>query len=171
MTSAWSPSCDASLRACSLVDVRENPVQLVEAVITDDELAAARRRVLQLDRRAELVGEVVLEPLDVRILRAALSGLVLAVARVRDEAPHERFRLADGESFLRDQRADFRLLPRRREREQRARVAHLELALLDQRADGLWEVEEPKEVRYGGAGAADRFRCLLVRELEFEDQA
>ena len=92
--------------------MREYPVELVEAVITDHELALASRRVNELDRRAELVGEVVLEPLDVRVFRARLAGIALGSARVRDEAPYERFRLANREALLRDQRADFGLLPR-----------------------------------------------------------
>src|SRR5688500_19816906 len=51
-------------------DVGQDAVELVEAVIGDHELARARRGMLQLDRCAELVGEVVLEPLDSRASRA-----------------------------------------------------------------------------------------------------
>src|SRR6185295_13553330 len=117
-------------------DMREDSVELVERVIADDELALPRRRMLKLDRRAELVGEVVLEPLDVRVLRTRPAGTILAAASVSDEAPHERFRLADREALLRDERADLGLLFRRGQCQERAGMTHLELALLDERADG-----------------------------------
>ena len=73
--------------------------------------------------------------------------------------------------LLRDQRADLGLLARGRQREQRARVAHLELAFLDQRADGLRQVEQAQQVRHRRARAADGLGGLLVRELELADQA
>ena len=50
-------------------------------------------------------------------------------------------------------------------------MAHLELALLDERADGLRQVEQAQQVRHRGARAADGIGGLLVRELELADQA
>src|SRR6185436_13697668 len=101
---------------------------------------------LQLDCRAKLVGEIVLEPLDVRVLRTRLAGLVLAAARVRDESAHERLGLADREPLLRDERADLELLLGHGQSEQRAGMAHLELALLDERPDSLRQLEQAQEV-------------------------
>ena len=50
-------------------------------------------------------------------------------------------------------------------------MAHLEFALLDERADRLRQVEQAQQVRHRRARAADGLRSLLVRELEFADQA
>jgi hypothetical protein len=57
------------------------------------------------------------------------------------------------------------------EREQRARVAHLEPVRLEQRLDRHRQLEQAQQVRHRGARAADRFGGLLVREVEFVDQA
>src|SRR5688572_27005469 len=167
---AWILDVMAFPRA-RLADVRQDSVQFVQAVIADDELALARIGMLQLDRRAELVGEVVLEPLDVRVFRARAIGLALALVRVRDEAADKRFGLAHREPLLRDQRADLGLLARGRQRKQRAGMAHFQFALLDQGADGLRQVEQAQQVRYRRARAADGLGGLLVRELELHDQA
>jgi len=54
-------------RAAELLDMREDAVELVEAVVTHDQLALATGGMLDGDLRAELVGEFLLEALDVRI--------------------------------------------------------------------------------------------------------
>ena len=100
----------------------------------------------------------------------ALPDLFLPPPACCDETAHERFRLADRETLLRDQRADLGLLFGRGQREQRAGVAHFELALLDERADGLRQLEQAQEVRHRGARTADGLRGLLVGQLEFRDQ-
>ena len=51
-------------RTVGLLDVREDAVELVEAVVADDELAAALGTVLQEHPGPELVGEVLLELAD-----------------------------------------------------------------------------------------------------------
>ena len=50
-----------------LLDVRENTVELVEAVVAHDQLALAAGGMLDGDLRTELVGEFLLEALDVRV--------------------------------------------------------------------------------------------------------
>ena len=60
--------------------MRQDSVQFIQAVVGDHELALARGGMLQLDRRAELVGEVILEPLDVRVLRTLAGFGALAIA-------------------------------------------------------------------------------------------
>ena len=60
-------------RGRRLLDVRQDAVQLVEAVVTHDQLALAAGGMLDGDLRSELVGEFLLEALDVRI--AALLAL------------------------------------------------------------------------------------------------
>src|SRR3989304_1824691 len=47
--------------------VREDPVQLIQTVVADDQPALALGAVVQLDPGAELVGQVFLEPPDVRV--------------------------------------------------------------------------------------------------------
>jgi hypothetical protein len=51
----------------ALLNVREDAVQLVEAVVTHDQFAFATGRMLDGDLRAELVSEFLLEQLDVRV--------------------------------------------------------------------------------------------------------
>jgi hypothetical protein len=51
----------------SLLDVRQDAVELVEAVVTHDQLALAAGRMLDGHFGAKLVGELLLETLDVRV--------------------------------------------------------------------------------------------------------
>ncbi len=54
--------------------------------------------------------------------------------------------------------------------EQRARVAHVELAALEERADRTRQLEQPQQIRDRCSRAADRPRCVLVREPELFDE-
>ena len=54
-------------RAAALLDVREDAVELVETVVTHDQLALAAGGMLDGDFRTELVGELLFEALDVRV--------------------------------------------------------------------------------------------------------
>ena len=62
-------------------------------------------------------------------------------------------------------------LPRLRKREQRARVAHVDLAFLHHRLHRRSELEQPQQIGNARARAPDGARDLLVRELEFLDEA
>src|SRR5688572_26984093 len=137
----FQPPCTASMRptlsdgppiiACRSAYMFENTVELVERVVTDHQLALARGRVLHSDLGTEFLAQLALQLADVRIhaRRVFLGGAV----RLRSQALDQRFGLAHRQLLLRDQRADFGLLAPRIEREQRARVTHLQLAMLDQR--------------------------------------
>src|SRR5690606_18190540 len=72
-------STGAGSRTAVLLDMREDAVELVETVVVDDELAAALGAVLQMHLGAELVGEVLLEPRDVRVgtRRLTVAGVGL----------------------------------------------------------------------------------------------
>src|SRR5215469_7998128 len=55
-------------RAC-LLDVSQNPVELVETVVAHHELALAAAALLDRDAGTELVRELALEALDIRVGR------------------------------------------------------------------------------------------------------
>jgi hypothetical protein len=57
-----------------LLDVRQDAVQLIEAVVTHDQLALAAGRVLDGHFRTKLVGELLLEALDVRVTAVLALG-------------------------------------------------------------------------------------------------
>src|SRR6185503_14668687 len=54
-------------RASLLVDVPEDAIELIERVVADHDLSLAGSGVLDLHRRAEFLGELVLQALHVRI--------------------------------------------------------------------------------------------------------
>src|SRR6185437_11274483 len=105
------------------LNVRENAVELVEAVVVDDETALTGSRVADRDARAEFIGEIPLEALHVRVARRLIRRLG---GFRREHASDDRFGLAHRDALLRDERTDLRLLASPRQREQRPRVAHLE---------------------------------------------
>src|ERR1700754_594886 len=90
------PLCGLRARhRTTLFDMREDPVELVQAVVIHHELAFAGRGMLDGHLRAELVGELLLEAQDVRV-----ASIVLSFGRVRRRAwrlhpADERFGVAD----------------------------------------------------------------------------
>jgi len=96
--------------------VREDAVQLIERVITDDDFALPRAAVLDLHRRAEFFRELVLQPLYVGIeaLGAVLADRRAATAFVQ-HAAHQRLGFAHRQALPRHQPADFHLLAPLRE--------------------------------------------------------
>src|SRR5690606_34343590 len=85
------------------LDVRDDPVELVEAVVTDHEPAAAAS-VLDADGRAEPLRELGLEPADVRVLRAAVA--VRSLGRPPGKPPDRLLGVADAPAFLADLRRE-----------------------------------------------------------------
>src|SRR5882672_5721570 len=81
------PESNAPSRVMS-VNVGEDPVELVEAVVADHQLALAAGRMLDRNLRAKLLRQFLLEPVYVRITRR----IYLRLARGRLlHSPHERF--------------------------------------------------------------------------------
>src|SRR5262249_9252277 len=151
------------------LDVSEDTVELVQAVVAHDELATAAPARLDRDAGAELLRQLLLE--------ARHIGIALAVAIVRShpepdlQAPHQRLGLAHREALARDEQRDLGLLAAFGECEQSASVTHLERALLEELADLGRELQQAQKVRDTRARAADCLRRLLVREAELTHQA
>ena len=127
---------------------------------------------LQLDRRAELVGEIVLEPLDVRILGARAAGLAFlpsfaCAMRRRTSASVSR---TDRSFFATS--APTSACWRGAGSESSARawpISSSRFSMNGRIACG--RSSSAQQVRHRGARTADGFRGLLVRQLEFADQA
>ena len=62
--------------------MREDAVEFVEAVVANDELAAPLRAMLKRDPGAQPVGEVLLEPRDVRVGPRRFGGTFAGLRRV-----------------------------------------------------------------------------------------
>src|SRR5690606_34919301 len=151
------------------LNVLDDPVQLVEAVIADHD-PAALLAVLDADRGAEPLRELRLEPPNVRILRlgaAVDGGSLLRLG----ETPDRLLGLADAPALANDAVRELELDRRRRNAGQRAGVAHIELAPLDERSDGVRQFAQPQQVADGRARPADGLGGLGVRHVELVDQA
>src|SRR5262245_52980505 len=66
-----APLCQGSV----LVNVGEDSVELVEAVVADYQLALTGRRMLDRDPGAQLFGQLLLQAVDVRITRGLFRCL------------------------------------------------------------------------------------------------
>ena len=103
----------------------EDPVEFVERVVADDDLAlAAAGRMLDGDLGSEGVGEPRLELQHVRIA-GRLAGATGAGCRRIDQPADQCFGFANGKSFFRDQRTDFGLLAAGRQAVTKASVRDL----------------------------------------------
>src|SRR5690606_34828402 len=140
-------------------DMRDDSVELVEAVIADHEPPAAPP-VLDGDGRAELLGELRLEAADVRVLRA--GGAVRPLGRPTRQPADGLLRVADAPAFLADLRRELERDGGRRHGEERARMAHIELTVLEHRADGFRQLEKPEQVADRHPRSADGFSRLPV---------
>src|SRR5579871_94646 len=122
--------------------MREDTVQLVQTVVADDEPALASARMLDRDLRAQLLAELLLQSRDIGI------GACSRLAGRRGgflQAAHEGFRLADRQSLAGYQRRDLDLLSPLGQREQRAGMAHLDLAPLDALGNLRRELEQSQQ--------------------------
>src|ERR1700680_3001862 len=167
--SVHRPVTRAGCAVPDLLDVRQDPVELVQTVVTHHELALATAARLDGDAGAELLGELLLQALHVRVARGCPrtgSGTGRGL-----QAAHQRLGLAHRQALLRDQRSDLALLPFLGERQQRTGVAHLDRALLQQFAHLGRELQQAQQVADAHARAPDRIGGLLVRETELGDQA
>src|SRR5690606_2123075 len=90
-----------------LLDVLQNPLELIQRVIADDELAFAAGGVLDLHFRAELFAQVAFQLADVGILTRRTRRLAFGL---REQFLDERFGFADRQLFLRDEGGDLGLL-------------------------------------------------------------
>jgi hypothetical protein len=90
---------------CIPIKELDDPIELVEAVIADDELAFAWLRVLQLDLGAEPLAQIALELPDVWIW--ARARFFFWAVRLSEEAFDECFGLTHWELFLCDERGYF----------------------------------------------------------------
>src|SRR4030065_674403 len=110
--------------AC-LFDARENPVQLIHAVVFDHELALGGAGLQEVHARAEFVGKSFLQGANIRVFAA--HGVV--GMRAFQQAAHQVFGLAHREPLARHLAGGL-ALRLAAEREQRARMAHVQFALL-----------------------------------------
>src|SRR5690242_12162550 len=132
-----NPQCTRRMRVCAIpaagksVQAFENSVELIDAVVMDHQFAAPAARVDDRDARRQLFGKLSLERCDVRIARYVLFGLSL---RARIDAACGFFELTYGPAMFGGlQRQQRRAILRKRR--QRARVAHVELAFVEQTLD------------------------------------
>src|SRR5690606_28831258 len=130
---------------------------------------AARARA-QRDLRSEAIGDARLEALEVAIARD--------IAATRARAPRAALvllrdallRLAHRQAAFDDLLGEHDLL-RPVDREQRACMAHVEVARHEHRLYGFGQVEQAQQVAGRAARAADRLGGLLVRRAGLVDQA
>src|SRR5579863_2879380 len=133
----------------------QDAVELVEAVVAHHQLPPSPRRLLDRNTGAELLGELRLEPLDVRVAgRDTVS--VGPVYRRGGEAPYQCLGIAHREALFRHQQAHLGLLAAGGEPEERPGMAHLERALLEELRYLGRQLEEAQQVTDACAGAADR---------------
>jgi len=130
-----------------------------------DQLAAPFAGGSDFNRRAEPLGQFILEPRQVPV-----ALLPAARCRRAQQPLHQRLGLAHGKLLRADARAELDL-PRGVQCEQRPRVPHLDCAAHEHVLHRARELEETQEIGRGAARAADRVGRLLVRHLEFIDQA
>src|SRR2546422_149329 len=143
----------------------EQLLEMVEARVVQHEFAGALFRRTDLDRSAEPLRHFLFQPREI-----AVGPLAAPRCRAAQQALHQRLGLAHRQALRRDARAGFDL-PRRVERDQSARMPHLERAFQQHFLHRPSELEQPQHVRGGAARAADRIGRLLVRHLELVDQA
>src|SRR5690554_3328808 len=120
----------------------DDPVELVEAMVPDHD-PPAFIPVLDADRGAEPLGKLGLEPPDVRVLRAHRPPAAPGLAGPRESADR-LLGLPDAQALADDPVRELELNRGRLDAEQRAGVAHVELASLDERPDRLRQVEQPQ---------------------------
>src|SRR5690349_14797464 len=93
----------------ALLYMREDAVELIQAVVAHDELPAAATASLDRHPRSELLRELLFEPCDIRV--------ALAIAHMRGcggrrlQPPHEGFGLTHGKTLAGDQQCNLGLLP------------------------------------------------------------
>src|SRR4051812_21023374 len=154
-------------RAVMSVDVREDAVELVEAVVTDDQLALAAAGMLDRNLGAELLGQLLLETIDVGVARRICLG---AIGRRLLQTPHERLGITHRQALLDDNQGRFDLLLAIRQRQQSPSVAHFELALLHVLRDFRSELQQAQQVAHTRSGPPHRVRGLLMGQREFVDE-
>src|SRR5690606_31859273 len=126
-------------------DVRDDAVELVEAMIADHEAAAALA-VLDGDGCTEPLRKLHLESAHVRVLRASARVVAGRPSLGPAGEPADRvLRVANTPSLLADPVRELDLHGLRRNAEERAGMAHVELAALEHRADRLGQLEEPEQ--------------------------
>jgi hypothetical protein len=131
----------AVLRACSAAaggsgDVGEDAVQLVEAVVAHHQPAPAPRGVLDGHLGTELVGQLLLEALHIRVPVPGRVSRGFAGGRRADlQASDQTFCIPYLERPLDDDGGDLDLLPAVGEPKQSASVPHFQLTPLQHFAD------------------------------------
>src|SRR5215469_11794409 len=107
-----------------LLDVSEDSVELIETVVAHDELATAAPARLDCHACTELLRQLLLESRDVRV---AVARAIQRSGSMRSlQAPHECLGLTHGQSLAGHEQCNLGLLASLCEREQRARVTHLQ---------------------------------------------
>src|SRR5690606_21171496 len=158
--------------ASSPAQALEHAVERLEVGVVDHQAALAAASVQHVDARAQGFRQLALERDDVG-LRARLRGLRgLAGGRhlAGRELLHAVLDLAHRPAVL-GGLARERDRGLRRQRQQRAGMAHLQRAGLDQGADLGRQLEQAQQVGHRGARTADRGRRLRVGQVELVDQA
>src|SRR5687768_1938002 len=128
------------------------PLQLVEARVIDHDRPAAARAWLEVNRGTERFGQVLLQAAAVGV-QPRSHGLPLA--RRAGSLLHQALGLAHRQPFGRHTLCDLDLA-RLRKGEQRARMAHVDGAVLDHRLHRRGELEQAQQVGHAHAGAPDR---------------
>ena len=151
-----------------LLQPGEDAVELLEARVRDGELARAAG--LRFDRHlgAERLRERFLEAREIGIGGARIAPAA-APAGMR-ELMDEPFGFAHRQP-LRDHARGRRRLLSRRQREERARMAHVELSAHQVRLHRFRELAQAQEIADGAARASHGLRGGVVGEAEFGDQA
>ena len=146
----------------------QNAVELIEAVIADDELSGAFLRMSNADFRTEFLGNLDLEAPDIAVdRRDPFHRLACStVLHVLDEF----LGLADRQAFLYDLTSGVELLYRVRDRQQRPRVAHFDLAPLEQGLHFVRQVQQPQQVADRRSRSADGFGRFGMSQVKFTNK-
>src|SRR5919201_4282930 len=138
---------------------------MIEARVMEDEFAASLARGADFNRRAQALREFFFEAGEI-----AVGALAPTVRRCAKQALHQRLGFAYRKPARRDARGELDLA-RAVEREERSRMAHFERAAHQHLLRRLCEFQQAQQVAGRAARAADGVSRLLVRHLEFVDEA
>jgi hypothetical protein len=143
--------------------MEQDSVELFETVVMDDELALSLVSLLEPDRGAQPLRQVILQPRHIRVG----AGLPIRLVPSALQVPHQRLRLPDRQSPRYHPTRRFYPLHPIRQTQQCPCMPHLDLMVLKQSFDLSRQLEQSQQIGHGNPRASDRFRHLFMGEPEF----
>lgn len=144
----------------------ENALQFIQGAVADDQLSLALLTMPDLHRSAQALGQALFQAGDVRVALDRSRRL----ARGMRPLPNQGFGLTYGQPMCDNMSRPFHL-PFCRQTEERTGMAHFQVAMGKQGLDLFRQADQAQQVGNGRARLADRFRDLLLGQLELLLQA